>query len=112
MAGRVCVRRSSCAAFGVAMYLAMHCIVLPLSRIGWRLPSLHSVVGELFSHILLLGMVIALGGGARRADGGTLSPAAATPSVQQIQGVAAVVDEVNAVGGIEHQAEERAVAGR
>ncbi len=49
------------AAFGVAMYVAMHFIVLPLSRIPFRLPTLHNVIGELFSHIFLFGMVIALG---------------------------------------------------
>jgi len=49
------------AAFGVAMYLVMHFVVLPLSSIPFRLPTLHSVIGELFSHILLFGMVIALG---------------------------------------------------
>ena len=49
------------AAFGVAMYVAMHFIVLPLSRVHFRLPSLHNVLGELFSHIVLFGMVIALG---------------------------------------------------
>ena len=49
------------AAFGVAMYVAMHFIVVPLSRVHFRLPPLHDVIGELFSHILLFGMVIALG---------------------------------------------------
>jgi hypothetical protein len=49
------------AAFGVAMYVAMHFIVLPLSRVHFRLPSLPNVFGELFSHIVLFGMVIALG---------------------------------------------------
>jgi len=49
------------AAFGVAMYAAMHFIVLPLSRIHFRLPTLHNVIGELFSHVFLFGMVIALG---------------------------------------------------
>lgn len=49
------------AAFGVAMYLVMHFVVLPLSRIPFRLPTLQSVVGELFSHVVLFGMVIALG---------------------------------------------------
>jgi hypothetical protein len=49
------------AAFGVAMYIAMHFIVLPLSRVHFRLPTLHNVIGELFSHIFLFGMVIALG---------------------------------------------------
>lgn len=47
-------------AFGVAMYVAMHFIVLPLSRVHFRLPSLHNAVGELCSHIFLFGMVIAL----------------------------------------------------
>jgi uncharacterized membrane protein YagU involved in acid resistance len=49
------------AAFGVAMYVAMHFIVLPLSRVHFRLPTLHNVIGELFSHIFLFAMVIALG---------------------------------------------------
>ncbi|HUJ53169.1 MAG TPA: hypothetical protein VLX08_06420 [Steroidobacteraceae bacterium] len=49
------------AAFGVAMYVAMHFIVLPLSRVHFRLPSLPNVLGELFSHVVLFGMVIALG---------------------------------------------------
>jgi len=49
------------AAFGVAMYLAMHFIVVPLSRLPFRLPTLHNVVGELGSHIFLFGMVIAYG---------------------------------------------------
>jgi uncharacterized membrane protein YagU involved in acid resistance len=48
-------------AFGVAVYLFMHCVVLPLSRIGFHMPSVHNIVGELFSHIFLFGMVIALG---------------------------------------------------
>lgn len=57
------------AAFGVAMYVAMHFIVLPLSRVHFRFPSLHNVIGELFSHIVLFGMVIALGvARARRAQ--------------------------------------------
>lgn len=57
------------AAFGVAMYIAMHFIVLPLSRVHFRLPTLHNVIGELFSHIFLFGMVIALGvARASRAD--------------------------------------------
>jgi uncharacterized membrane protein YagU involved in acid resistance len=61
------------AAFGVAMYLAMHFIVLPLSRIPFRLPSLHSVIGELCSHVFLFGMVIALGV-ARTAGAGARVP--------------------------------------
>jgi hypothetical protein len=43
------------------MYVAMHFIVLPLSRVHFRLPTLHNVIGELFSHIFLFAMVIALG---------------------------------------------------
>ena len=49
------------AGFGIAMYVAMHFVVLPLSRLPFRLPSLHNVIGELFSHIFLFGMVIAYG---------------------------------------------------
>jgi hypothetical protein len=49
------------ALFGIMVYSVMHFIVLPLSRIGFRLPSLHDAIGELFSHIVLFGMVIALG---------------------------------------------------
>jgi hypothetical protein len=48
-------------AFGVAMYLVMHFIVIPLSRLTFHLPSLPNVVGELFSHVFLFGMVIAYG---------------------------------------------------
>lgn len=55
------------AAFGVAMYLAMHFIVIPLSRLHFRLPSLHNAIGELFSHIFLFGIVIAFGAARARA---------------------------------------------
>ena len=61
---------TSGALFGVAMYVAMHFIVLPLSRVHFRLPSLHNVIGELFSHIVLFGIVIALG--VARASGAAL----------------------------------------
>jgi hypothetical protein len=59
----VLVRRPlpSGAAFGVAVYLFMHLAVIPLSRIPFRVPSLHNVLGELCSHIFLFGIVIALG---------------------------------------------------
>ena len=59
----VLVRRPliSGAAFGVAVYLFMHLVVIPLSRIPFRVPSLHNVIGELCSHIFLFGIVIALG---------------------------------------------------
>jgi hypothetical protein len=45
----------------------MHFIVIPLSRLPFRVPSLHNMVGELFSHIFLFGIVIAFG--AARARG-------------------------------------------
>lgn len=63
------------AAFGVAMYVAMHFVVLPLSRIPFRLPTLHSVIGELFSHVVLFGMVIALGVARARAVPPRVAPA-------------------------------------
>lgn len=47
------------AGFGVAMYVAMHFVVIPLSRLPFRLPALHNVIGELFSHVFLFGIVIA-----------------------------------------------------
>jgi hypothetical protein len=49
------------AGFGVAMYFAMHFVVIPLSRLHFRVPAPHNVVGELFSHVFLFGMVIAFG---------------------------------------------------
>ena len=49
-----------CAAF-VFYFASRRLVVLPLSRIPFRLPTLHNVIGELFSHIFLFGMVIALG---------------------------------------------------
>lgn len=49
------------AVFGVAVYLFMHSLVLPLSRVHPRAMSLADVIGELFSHIFLFGVVIATG---------------------------------------------------
>ncbi len=49
------------AAFGVAMYVFMNFVVIPLSRIAFHVPPLRSVLGELFSHVFLVGMVIAVG---------------------------------------------------
>ena len=49
------------AAFGAAMYVFMHSVVLPLSRVHHRVMPLSDVIGELFSHIFLFGIVIALG---------------------------------------------------
>jgi hypothetical protein len=55
-------RPVSCGAgFGVAMYLVMHLAILPLSRVHPRVPPVEDVVGELFSHVFLFGIVIALG---------------------------------------------------
>jgi len=49
------------AVFGVAMYIAMHFVILPLSHVGLRPPRIGDVIGELCSHIFLFGLVIALG---------------------------------------------------
>ena len=49
------------AAFGIGMYLFMHQVVLPLSRVHHRAMPLSAIVGELGSHIFLFGIVIALG---------------------------------------------------
>ena len=49
------------AAFGVAMYVFMHAVVLPLSRVHHRVMPTGDVIGELISHIFLFGIVIALG---------------------------------------------------
>jgi uncharacterized membrane protein YagU involved in acid resistance len=49
------------AAFGVAMYVVMHSVVLPLSRVHHRVMPASDVIGELCSHIFLFGIVIALG---------------------------------------------------
>jgi len=48
-------------AFGVAVYVFMHSLVLPLSRVHHRVMPVSDVIGELFSHIFLFGIVIALG---------------------------------------------------
>jgi hypothetical protein len=59
----VLVRRPALcgAAFGVAVYVFMHSLVLPLSRVHHRVMPISDVIGELFSHIFLFGIVIALG---------------------------------------------------
>jgi hypothetical protein len=59
----VLVRRPllSGAVFGVAVYVFMHSVVLPLSRVHHRVMPLSDVIGELISHIFLFGIVIALG---------------------------------------------------
>jgi hypothetical protein len=58
------------AIFGVLVYLFMHLVVIPLSQIPFRVPSLRNIIGELASHIFLFGMVIAVGSArARRAPG-------------------------------------------
>jgi len=48
------------AVFGIGMYLTMNFVVIPLSRIGFRMPSLGSAIGELCSHIFLFGFSAAL----------------------------------------------------
>ena len=61
------------AAFGVAMYVFMNFVVVPLSQLHFHLPPLPGVIGELFSHIFLFGMVIAVGvarGSRERGDDG------------------------------------------
>jgi uncharacterized membrane protein YagU involved in acid resistance len=59
----VLVRRPALcgAAFGVAVYVFMHSVVLPLSRVHHRVMPISDVIGELFSHIFLFGIVIAVG---------------------------------------------------
>lgn len=49
------------ALFGVAVYVFMHSLVLPLSRVHHRVMPSADVIGELFSHIFLFGIVIAAG---------------------------------------------------
>lgn len=49
------------AAFGVGVFLFMHFVVIPLSRLHFRLPTLYNTLGELCSHIFLFGIVIAFG---------------------------------------------------
>lgn len=49
------------AVFGVAMYVFMHAVVLPLSRVRHRVMPVGDVIGELFSHVFLFGIVIAVG---------------------------------------------------
>jgi hypothetical protein len=59
------------AAFGVAMYVFMNFAVIPLSKLTFHLPPLRVVIGELCSHILLFGLVIAVGvaRGSRKGEG-------------------------------------------
>jgi uncharacterized membrane protein YagU involved in acid resistance len=49
------------AAFGVAVYVVMHFIVIPLSQIPFRVQAPRNMIAELCSHIFLFGIVIALG---------------------------------------------------
>jgi uncharacterized membrane protein YagU involved in acid resistance len=70
------------AGFGVAMYIFMHFVVIPLSRFPFHLPSTRSLVGELLSHIVLFGMVIAVGvARATKIDGGADQARGLTPDV-------------------------------
>ena len=47
-------------ALDLTLYLVMHLVVLPLSQVRPRVPPVADVVGELFSHVFLFGIVIAL----------------------------------------------------
>jgi len=47
------------AIFGVLMFLAMRLVVVPLSAIKPKPMAIGSIIGELFSHVFLFGMVIA-----------------------------------------------------
>jgi hypothetical protein len=60
------------AIFGIAMYVFMNFVVIPLSRLHFHLPTPPAVIGELCSHIFLFGMVIAAGvaRGSRGAESG------------------------------------------
>jgi uncharacterized membrane protein YagU involved in acid resistance len=70
------------AAFGVAMYIFMHFVVIPLSRFPFHLPSTRSLIGELFSHIVFFGMVIAVSvARATRGDGSANQARSWTPHV-------------------------------
>jgi hypothetical protein len=69
-------------AFGVAMYIFMHFVVIPLSRFPFHLPSTRNLIGELFSHIVLFGMVIAVGvARATKIDGGADQARGLSPDV-------------------------------
>ena len=69
------------AAFGVAMYVFMNFVVIPLSQLTFHLPPLRAVIGELCSHIFLFGMVIAVGV-ARGSRDGERAGAGATQAVR------------------------------
>ena len=49
------------AVFGVCVYAFMHFLVIPLSRLPFRVQSPGNMIGELCSHIFLFGIVIAFG---------------------------------------------------
>ena len=70
------------AGFGVAMYVFMHFVVIPLSRFPFFLPSMRSLIGELCSHIFLFGMVIAVGvAHASKVEGGANQTRGLAPNV-------------------------------
>jgi hypothetical protein len=62
------------AGFGVAMYVFMNFVVIPLSQIPFHLPSLQNAIAELCSHIFLVGMVIASGVARGSRAAGAASP--------------------------------------
>jgi len=49
------------AVFGVCVYVFMHFVVIPLSRLPFHVQSPGNMIGELFSHVFLFGIVIAFG---------------------------------------------------
>jgi hypothetical protein len=53
--------------FGVAAYFVMSFVVVPLTRIAFRLPSLPSLINGIVGHALLVGLPAALW--VRRVDG-------------------------------------------
>jgi hypothetical protein len=48
------------AVYGVALYLVMNFVVVPLSAIGFRPPSLGGAIRALFPHVAFVGPAIAL----------------------------------------------------
>ena len=48
------------AAYGVAVYLFMNAVVLPLSRVGFRMPPWYQILTMIDIHIVCVGLPIAL----------------------------------------------------
>jgi hypothetical protein len=47
------------AIFGILVYVAMHYVIIPLSAIKPHPMKVENIIGELFSHVFFVGMVIA-----------------------------------------------------